>query len=102
MGWPDHVNGAPLTAEMVLAAHNYDPKDAAAGPWPDRDPIPIPTNCYVLDVEMGPIVKYKVHAHIAGTRVPTKNYASGIYVQFPGSDGVSLHLEVVTDESVRG
>ena len=88
MGWPDHVDGAPLTAEMVVAVHKS-----------------IGTNCYVLGVEMGPIVKYKVVAHTAGhsgyVGVASKNTRSGIYVQFPGSDGVSLHLEAITDEGVR-
>ena len=41
IGWPDHSDGAPLTAEMVVAAHMYDPKDKNVGPWYGGGPTPI-------------------------------------------------------------
>ena len=95
-GWPEHVDGAPLTVEMVVAAHMWTRPDV-----PDGTPLPkaIRTNCFILDVQMGPIAKYKVHAHLAERR-DTNTY-DGVYVQLPGVDGVSLHMEAIVDTSIR-
>ena len=95
-GSPENVDGAPLTVKMVVAAHTWTPPEV-----PNGTPLPkaIRTNCFVLDMQMGPIAKYKVHAHLADKR--NSNTYDGVYVQLPGVDGVSLHTEAIVDTGIR-
>ena len=101
-GYPNFIDGAELTPELIMLAYQYSVSRIKGSDMP----VPLNQSGYMLDVRDGVVAKYRyceMHPGAEAGKFNT-NIHPGIFIIFlgaPGSDDGSWHIEAVTDPRTR-